>query len=62
MDTLCRLGVWRMNETENFARLLIEPVFGVFDAVFSLRFHVFCVSLCDIFRSGSLRELMNVHV
>src|SRR5207248_8381369 len=62
MDTLGCLGVWCMNKTKHFACLLVEPVFGVFDAIFPLRVHVFGVSLCDIFRSGSLRKIVNVHV
>src|SRR5262249_55615646 len=62
MNTLCRFSIWCMAETKNFARFLIEPVFAVLDAIFPLCLHVLRVSLRDIFRSGSLRKVVNVHV
>ena len=62
MDLLCRFGVWCMAETKNFPCLFVEPVFGVFNAIFPLRFHVLRVSLRDVFRSRSLRKIVNVHV
>jgi len=51
-----------MRETKNFSATLVNPVFVVLNAVFPLRFHILRVSLCDIFRGGSLREIVNVHV
>ena len=62
MHTLCRLCVWRVCEAKNFVASLIDPVLVVFDAIFPLGFHILGVSLRDIFRSGSLRKIVNVHV
>src|SRR6476661_8541848 len=62
MHTLCRLCVWRMCEAKNFVASLIDPVLVIFDAVFPLDFHILGVSFRDVFRSCSLRKIVNVHV
>ena len=62
MHTLCRLCVWRMCEAKNFVAILIDPVLVIFDAVFPLGFHILRVSFRDVFRSCSLRKIVNVHV
>jgi len=62
MDALCCLRVWRIHEAKNFVASLVHPVLVVLNAVFPLRFHILRVSLCDIFRGSSLREIVNVHV
>ena len=62
MHTLCCLSVWRMDEAKNLARLLVDPIFVVLNSIFLLRFHIARVSFCDIFWSGSLRKIVNVHV
>ena len=62
MDASRRFCARRMGKTKNLARLFVDPIFVVLNAVFPLRFHILRVSLCDIFRSGSLREIVDVHV
>ena len=59
---LCRFGTWRVGETKDFLPILVDPVFGILDAIFFLRFHIFRVSLCDVFRGRSLVKIMDVHV
>jgi len=61
MNMFCGLSIWRMDETKNFARLLVDPIFAVFDAIFPLHFHVLRVSLGDIL-GGNLAQFVNVHV
>ena len=51
-----------MGEAKNFAATLVNPVFMVLDAILSLRFDIFRVSLRDIFRGSSLRKVVDVHV
>src|SRR5947207_15493498 len=62
MDAGCCLCARRMGEAKNFAATLVNPVFMVLDAILSLRFDIFRVTLRDIFRGSSLRKVVDVHV
>ncbi len=62
VDSLGCLLAWRIDETVDSTRLLIEPVIQVFDAVLGLRFQVFLMRPGYGLRRKALNIAMHIHV
>ena len=61
MYLACRLRVWRMDEAEDLAAILVHPVLAIFNAIFALCLQISRMSFCDVLRSHPVK-VVNVHV
>ncbi len=58
---VCRFSIWRLDQTEDFSAVLVNPIFQIVNTVFFLRFKIGHVRFCDVF-GANLPQFVNVHI